>query len=1457
MRTTLTHPPSRRATRRNSVATLALLLMLGFGFSAILPAQPLASGKRQQTNYIVAVSGNYAIAGAQWHDNYKGAAYILKRDGSNWVELHKLSPGDLGRFDHFGGAVAISGDYAVVGATWQDNFKGAVYVFKRNGDNWIEQEKLTAGDGAPDDQFGHTVAISGDVITIGRRLPDATKPNAGMAYRFKRSGNSWEEQPQMPMSDITPAAEEAGQTGSVMSALEGMKGRSASVMALTTNPPAPASVRATDATFEDRVEITWSKVPLAAIVYKILRNGQLLSVVSSDDSLYTDRTGVPGTVYSYCVVVKDMAGLESSPVCDNGSRIIFSPQTVVASDGQFDLFVRITWSDQSQIESGYRIKRNGTLLRTLDANSTLFRDSTAVAGTTYSYQVIAFDASNNESQAVADNGFRGFILPPLNVSATDGQFPDRVRITWTDQATNETGYKIYRDNALIFTAAANATSYEDFTAASGVTYTYCVTTVGAGALESIQVCDAGGRGILPAPTNVSASDNSFDDRVEITWSDPGLLEDGFEISRNGVVLATTKANATSYSDFTAVAGTIYNYCVKAVSNQGGVSAQACDTGVRSPVLAPTQVQATDGTFENRVDITWQSVSTTAVLFKIYRNGTLIKTVPNATRFYSDFGGVAGVTYNYSVKAVTALETESAAAVDAGSRTLKPPTGVAADDDVAENRVLVAWADNSAFEHGYYVYRRALTATDSVLISTREANRTSFLDQTGAPGVTYRYSVAAFDTAGGAPGKSIVGADNGRRTLLAPSNVQATDGTYENRVVITWKDNSNAESGYRVYRGTTLIGTTADNAISFIDNSASVGVTSTYCVAAFDAYGESASASDAGSAALLAPVSVNASEAYTDKVVVTWVDVSQIETGYKVFRAGTLLTTTAANVTSYTDNVVTAGATSTYCVETVSGTAVSAQVCDSGTRLLAPPTITPTLNLDLKLTASDGAASDNFGNSVAISGDYIIIGAPNDDDKGFNSGSAYIYQRNADGSWTQQQKLTASDGAASDQFGYSVSISGDYAIIGAHGDESSKGSAYIFQRSPDGSGWTQQQKLTASDGVGGGTAVGDLFGWSAAISGDYAVIGAFADDDNGDASGSAYIFRRSGSTWTQQQKLTASDGTANDIFGAAVAISGDYVIIGAQGDGAGSAYVFQRSGSTWTQQQKLTANTGGFGQFAQTVAISGDYAIIGDWSDNPMGSASGSAFIFQRSGSTWTQQQKLIPSDGAASDAFGESVAINGDYIIVGAIGDDDKANNAGAAYLFRRIGSTWTQQQKLTASDGGAVDRLGNAVAISGEFAMVGAYNDDNNGGNDAGSAYVLEVVPSPGQMTASDGAFKNRVQIKWQDRSALEDGFRIYRDGQLIETLAPNFQSYSDFEAQPGRTYEYAVAAFRERWGESNRLTDFGWRPADGNITGRIATRAGSAAQGITVCLDPAPNKALLFDGIGGNVVIRRRRYL
>ena len=327
---------------------------------------------------------------------------------------------------------------------------------------------------------------------------------------------------------------------------------------------------------------------------------------------------------------------------------------------------------------------------------------------------------------------------------------------------------------------------------------------------------------------------------------------------------------------------------------------------------------------------------------------------------------------------------------------------------------------------------------------------------------------------------------------------------------------------------------------------------------------------------------------------------------------------------------------------------------------------PTGEQVAKLVAGDGAAGDYFGQSVSLSGDTALIGADSDDDKGANSGSAYIFTRSGS-TWTQQAKLTAGDGAASDCFGSSVSLSGDTALIGAYSDDdkgANSGSAYIFTRS--GSTWTQQAKLTADDGT-----PSDFFGYSVSLSGDTALIGAHFDDDKGLYSGSAYIFTRSGSTWTQQAKLTAGDEASSDYFGSFVSLSGDTALISAYGDDdkgtdSGSAYIFTRSGSTWTQQAKLTAGDGAASDyFSGSVSLSGDTALIGARADDDKGTNSGSAYIFTRSGSTWTQQAKLTAGDGAASDYFSQSVSLSGDTALISARGDDDKGTDSGSAYIFR------------------------------------------------------------------------------------------------------------------------------------------------------------------------------------------------
>lgn len=355
-----------------------------------------------------------------------------------------------------------------------------------------------------------------------------------------------------------------------------------------------------------------------------------------------------------------------------------------------------------------------------------------------------------------------------------------------------------------------------------------------------------------------------------------------------------------------------------------------------------------------------------------------------------------------------------------------------------------------------------------------------------------------------------------------------------------------------------------------------------------------------------------------------------------------------------------------------------------------------------ISANDAAAGDYFGHSVAVSDDTAIIGAFGEDEGGSESGSAYIFVK--DGSnWVQQAKLIASDPATGGSFGFSVAVSGDTAVVGALFDDdrgSNSGSAYVFVRS--GSTWSQQQKLTASDG-----STDDFFGYSVAVWGDTVVVGAYGDDDRGSNSVSAYVFTRSGTTWAQQQKLSASDGVGSDFFGSSVDVSCDTIVVGANGDDdnggdSGSAYVFTRSGSSWSQQQKLTASDGAASDyFGSSVSLSGDTVVVGADGDDDGGSDSGSAYIFTRSGTAWSEQDKLAASDAQAGDGFGYSVALSGSRMVVGARYDDDNGSNSGSAYVFSYNGTDWPQKAKETAPDATTEDYFGHSVAVSNDTALV------------------------------------------------------------------------------------------------------------------------------------------------------------
>ncbi len=365
----------------------------------------------------------------------------------------------------------------------------------------------------------------------------------------------------------------------------------------------------------------------------------------------------------------------------------------------------------------------------------------------------------------------------------------------------------------------------------------------------------------------------------------------------------------------------------------------------------------------------------------------------------------------------------------------------------------------------------------------------------------------------------------------------------------------------------------------------------------------------------------------------------------------------------------------------------------------PITIDPYVQ-EQKLTADDGAANDELGLSVGMStdGTRVIVGAFLAK-VGNNSGqgAAYVYVRSGT-TWTQEAKLTASDGAASDRLGATAVLNSDgsRALVGAYlADVSTnvdQGAAYVYVRS--GTTWTQEQKLTASDGLASGR-FGIFANFDSSTT--RVIIGAYHATN-----GAAYIFSRSGTTWSQEAELTASDGASGDGFGISDtltsdgtrALVGSYAADPSGHTNQGLAYVFSRSGTTWTQEQELSAGDGVAGDlFGYFSKISGDGTrlLVGAYHH---ASVQGATYVYVRNGTTWSQEQELTASDGASNDQFGTTLDLNSDgsRAVIGAPGN---ASSLGAAYLYTRTGSTWVQAKKVTASDGVAGDNLGYFVAMS------------------------------------------------------------------------------------------------------------------------------------------------------------------
>lgn len=390
---------------------------------------------------------------------------------------------------------------------------------------------------------------------------------------------------------------------------------------------------------------------------------------------------------------------------------------------------------------------------------------------------------------------------------------------------------------------------------------------------------------------------------------------------------------------------------------------------------------------------------------------------------------------------------------------------------------------------------------------------------------------------------------------------------------------------------------------------------------------------------------------------------------------------------------------------------------------------PNLQEAATLLPAEAVANEHLGFSVAASGDNVAVGAKDSNRSQFlQSGAVIVFERDKAGAWPQSAVLIPSDAQAGDNFGFSIALSGNVLAVGAPFSTVSDiqtGAVYIFNKAADGR-WVESVKLGSPSG-----GAFDIFGQSVAIDGDRLVVGAFQAGD--EQQGTVFVYERDGSDWRLDATLQASDGMPNAKFGIAVAVFGDRILVGAESDshlvpGGGSAYVFEKTSQGWSEISKLLpADPDRADFFGFSVALSQDSAVVGTYlKKDAGGNTVGAAYVFRNTGLAWMQQEKIVPSDAMPGDEFGMSISIANNIMAIGAPRNDGAAPNAGAVYLFQQADTQWKPLAKLYQAASHENNEYGRAVTLSdGGFVVAGAWLAASSQ-PEAGSSEIAAVPPCP-----------------------------------------------------------------------------------------------------------------------------------
>ena len=1362
--------------------------------------------------YSVAVDGDTAVIGV-YHDNLPdtgansfenaGSAYVFVRQANSggWRKVAHLTASDGAASDEFGISVAVDEDTIVVGTHGDDidsngtdeTDVGSAYVYVKPDTGWAdgtETAKLTASDGAASDEFGISVAVDGYTILVGAHQDDHNGTDAGAAYLFTRPYTGWAESHET--TKLIPADGEVGDEFGISVAVDG------DTAVIGANKDDDNGVDSGSAYVFTKVSGLWSQHAKLTASDGAANDEFGISVAVDDDTIAvgtyrdgididsdgTDETDVgsayvfvkPDTGWADGTETAKLTASDGAASDEFGISVAVDDDTIVVGTHRDDIDIDGDRTDETDVGSAYFFVKPD--IGWADGTETAkFTAPDGAAGDRYGHSVGAsgdnvlvgapsVDSTDDSGGSVADTGAAYF----LRVSDWTG-VPGRGADTFAYDVTGLT---------------------------NGVDYTFQIRGVnkaGPGAASG----DSSGTPRLSAPAAPTWDSGepvkAGDQQVRLLWNDPmnpSITHYRYQVDTGAWTdVPGSQAYTTSHVVTDLTNNQEHAFRVRAVNagGEGGPSDAETATPASedsSPDAPKNLTEVQNG--EGQVELRWDAPTDplTVVGYQYTQNGgsdwDAISDSDSATVSYTVSGLTERTTYSFAVRAVNndGANTSLSSNVVTVTLVAKPNRLFALNAEAGDTQVTVVWKDDNDLLMTAYQLLQLPETKLSVDDGTAD-------DEFGAS-VAIDGDIAVVGAYRGGDGVVYVFVRDAQGVWRQAGTLTASDGATDDEFGIS----------VAVDGDTIVVGAYGDD----IDSN---GTDET----------------DVGSAYVFTkPVSGWADATETAKLIASDGEADD-EFGISV---------------AVSRNIVVVGAR---------GDGINIDGTDETDVGSAYVFVKPTTsngwadwdNSDYetaKLTASDSAAEDEFGTAVAVDGETIVVGAPGDDS---DEGSAYVFVRSVTGWATGDQtaKLTASDGAAGDEFGTSVAVDGDTIVVGAPGDDSDEGSAYVFVR--PGTGWAtgnQTAKLTASDG-----AAGDEFGISVAVDGATIVVGSWGEDEGytGVAvtnAGGAYVFALESGVWSEELDLFAYDGNTRNHFGWSVAVAGETVLVGSPGDNDASRvesaylidvaewadldradmsvsepddrgrrdysrrvtgltndqlYVYRvravniggkrptgeirhatpmpskpgkptgltaaagnrRVGLSWDPSDdssiegyqvlhfvmnKLSSDDHAGGDwFGHSVAMDNGTAVVGA----PKHDAnSGAAYVFTKDDAgAWRQRAKLTADDGQDDDEFGHSVAVHGDTIVVGAPKHDaNNVLNSGAAYMFTRDGAgVWSQVAKLTALNGAKDDEFGHSVAVHDETVVVGAHQHDANSLSNSGAAYVFSKPTNGGWATATETA--------------------------------------------------------------------------------------------------------------------------